>query len=366
MELVRRGQALSASNPLLVYSSINLGLLTDITGSLKFEVFDISDEVKQLTPVRVFPGSNQQSINLTTDRVSKGRYAASGWTVSGSQALGRHEIRWYVKTTPSASEVIQRKEFEVLPDIGGLNGAHYCSVSDLRDEGMTTSMLSDLKAFKVINRVSRYIERVTGRIFEAQYRSMFVDGTAGPCLFLDDPVIGVEALNVHVSPYEPEGYVMPDDIYVVYNRHLGGLRSPDDRDHPRIELLNDRSNLFGYVTRSDPPIVPHHAANVWNPGVQNVKVTGVFGYTDPDGSPWGATPEQLKHCAKLLCFREFPQMGSFDDREERKERWRIRGERTEDQSVNFETLKHQGVFTGDNEIDYILAQYTRPPQLAAV
>jgi hypothetical protein len=367
MELARRGQAGSVTNPFLTYSHISAGLLTDITGSLKFEIYDVSDEVKQATPVRVFPGSGQTTVDLNAHKLSTGRYAAVGWTVSGSEAIGRHEIRWYVQETLAATEHVIRKTFEVIPDLADFEGSHYCSVSDLRDQGYTSSMLSDIRALKTINTASAYIDRVTGRQFDAKYKTLLLNGSLAPDLLLEEPIVGIDNVRIHISPYEPNGFLMPNDIYVVYNRHLSqNLKSPDDRDNPKLALLSDRSGVFGYYGRSEVYSAPYHVGQIWNAGVQNVKLTGIFGYTEYDGSPWGRTPLQLVHCCKLLCVREMPQLADFDEREARKERWRLRSERSEDQSYQLETLKHQGTFTGDAEIDYLLAQYTRPMQIAAV
>ena len=94
-------------------------------------------------------------------------------------------------------------------------------------------------------------------------------------------------------------------------------------------------------------------------------MNGVFGYTDPDGSGVGHTPELIRHVTKLLVLREIPTMTDTSLREERQKRWRIVSERTRDQGYNLDPLRAHGGFTGDPEIDAILAAYQRPPQLGA-
>jgi len=104
---------------------------------------------------------------------------------------------------------------------------------------------------------------------------------------------------------------------------------------------------------------------VWLPGTQNIILEGLFGYTEPDGTLVGTTPELIRHVTKLLVLRELPVMTDLSRREERQRRWRLVSERTRDQGYSLEALQAQGAFTGDREIDVILASFSRPPQLGA-
>jgi hypothetical protein len=88
-------------------------------------------------------------------------------------------------------------------------------------------------------------------------------------------------------------------------------------------------------------------------------------YTDPDGPGAGRTPELIRHVIKLLVSREIPTMTDSSVREERQKRWRMVSERTRDQGYNLEPLHGQGGFSGDPEIDAILASYQRAPQLGS-
>ena len=70
-----------------------------------------------------------------------------------------------------------------------------------------------------------------------------------------------------------------------------GLGDPDDRKNPRLEFFHE-SDLLG--------VQPTPAASlglgplVWLRGAQNVVIDGLFGYTDPDGSAVGRTPELIR------------------------------------------------------------------------
>jgi len=104
---------------------------------------------------------------------------------------------------------------------------------------------------------------------------------------------------------------------------------------------------------------------VWPRGQQNVEARGVFGYTEPDGSPTGRTPELIRRVTMLLVLRELPLLGDVDAREDAQRRFRLTSERTRDQSYTLEALRLHGAFTGDPEIDNVLVAFMRPPDLGA-
>ena len=100
----------------------------------------------------------------------------------------------------------------------------------------------------------------------------------------------------------------------------------------------------------------------WPAGVQNVLVSAVWGYTDPDPNnvaPCGETAELVRHCCKLMVAREFPQLGDYDNREDRQHRHRIASEGGRDQRRTMQPLE-LGAFTSDVEIDRILEFLHRP------
>ena len=104
---------------------------------------------------------------------------------------------------------------------------------------------------------------------------------------------------------------------------------------------------------------------IWPRGSQNITLRGVFGYTEPDGSPSGKTPDLIRHATKLLVMRELPLLGNADQREDAQRRYRLTSERTRDQSYTLEALKLHGAFTGDPEIDNLLVAFVRPADVGA-
>lgn len=367
MPALARAQPSSCTNPVLdLFTQVN-GVLVDVA-VLEFQVFDVSDPGKQQNPLQVYPSSlgARASVDVAAlcplgQKLSTGHFVAP-WTPPQDEAIGTHEIRWFFRLTPTSPEQSFREEFEVLVEVAGFSGTGYAHVSDLRGEGVTPADASDARLQSLIVLASRYVERMTGRFFEPRLQTLTLDGSGARTLTFGQPIIGVENVFIDSSPYSPGDLPVDPSIYRVYNRHLTqGLLLPDDRDDPKLEFFHG-SDLLG--VRFEAPGLSL-ASLVWPRGQQNVTVRGVFGYTEPDGSPMGRTPELIRHATELLVMRELPRLGDVGRREEAQRRWRLTSERTRDQAYTLEALKVQGAFTGDSEIDNILAAFTRPPDLGA-
>lgn len=85
--------------------------------------------------------------------------------------------------------------------------------------------------------------------------------------------------------------------------------------------------------------------------------------------PRGVTPADIVRCCQLMVVRDLERIGRPGDREERLRSRFVKSLRTREQSVSFgfptdvgERRGHAfiGYFTGDPEIDNILARYSRP------
>jgi hypothetical protein len=359
MGALARGQSSDCSNPVLdLFTQVN-GVLVDVA-VLSFQIFDVSDPGKQLAPVQVYPAAAgaRAPVDVATlcpagDKLSTGHFVAR-WTPPIDEAIGTHEIRWFFRLTPTSPEQTFREEFEVLVEVAGFAATGYASVSDLRDEGITTADASDARLQRLIALASRYVERVTGRFFEPRAQTLRIDGAGGRVLALGHPIIGIDAVLIDSNPFSPGDLAVDPDLFRVYNRHLTqGMLLPDDRDHPRLELVHEEDVHLGL------------GRLLWPRGQQNVEVRGVFGYTEPDGSPTGRTPELIRHATKLLVMRELPRLGDADRREDAQRRWRLTSERTRDQSYTLEALRLHGEFTGDPEIDNILVAFVRPADFGA-
>ncbi len=349
------------------------GVLTDVA-ALSYQIWDNTTG----TPVQVYPDAfgGKQPVNVaaacpTGDKLGTGHYVAR-WDVPDTAPVGTWQVRWYIQLTLSVAEQTYIEDFEVLPEVVG-SGTYpsqdYCLVADMREEGVPVSVSDSLIA-KRITLASRFIEAATRRFFYPKEKTVKLDGRGGPKLLLQDPIIAIEEVRFEVSPLYPSEFTLVEnDIIRVYNRHLSqGLTEPDDRNNPRIELFNPAwvRPLGGGHTLLTALNFPR--------GQQNVQVKGVFGYTDPDPdatNTQGKTPDLIRHACKLLVMKELAKMSNVSARFDARNRFKLTSERTRDQAY---TLGGNGSaagglvgasFTGDPEIDHILAYYQRPPAMGA-
>ena len=96
-----------------------------------------------------------------------------------------------------------------------------------------------------------------------------------------------------------------------------------------------------------------------------MELSGLWGYTEPDGTPEGRTPPAIRRACMLLVLRWLSPLGDEDAAGDARNRWRIVEERTRDQSYKLAPVRGSGAFTGDPEIDAILARNRRPLGLGA-
>ncbi len=365
MTSIARGQASNGDNPILdIFTSVD-GILSDVA-VLQFQVFDITG-----SPVQVYPPSGRADVDVVgqpptpgAGKLGPGHFFAL-WTPDVTEALGAHRITWYFKATPTATEQVFSESFDVVDSASAAATAggefNYASVADMRAEGVPSSVL-DATILQRIGIASRFIDRATGRFFSPRSMTLTVDGRGGRMLLLDIPIIAVSRLTFETSPFQPSNLDIETDLMRVYNRHIRtGLLEPDDRDNPKIELYHASFD----ITHASPY---QYTRLIFPQGQQNITVTGLFGYTDFDGSATGKTPDLINHVCKLIVIRELQAMTKVAARGDAQNRWRLVAEKTRDQSYNLDPLGKRlgGLFTGDPEIDNVLASYMRPPRLGGV
>lgn len=359
MTVLARNVSYGPANPALVGYSRDGGYLVDCA-SLEYQIFDVSTDPKRLAPVRVCPPPpvpDRAVVNLVTDRLGPGRYAAT-WTVPDTEAIGAHLIRWFAKLTPTSPEVAWDEEFDVVEAVAAGVLPGYVTPSECRAQGITPAMASDVRLQQLIAEATRYITKVCGRCFIPTWKRVALDGRGSRNLLLDEPICAIEKVEVAYLDYDSTGVEGAD--YAVFNRHLSqGLLIPDDRENPKLVLEWANPHV-----EEDPTLLGRLA---WPLGEQNVVVTGVFGYTDPDGSPMGCTPTAIKRVAMLLIYRNLLPLITLSSAGT-VPAGAITSERTRDQSVSYAAPAVDAMsraFTGDAEIDQILAAYRRPGSMGA-
>ena len=149
----------------------------------------------------------------------------------------------------------------------------YCTVDDLRAEGVSEEDYSDEQLENLIADSCEFIDRITGQWFELREKVIRIDGRGGQNLVL--PIFLFVAYSVKV------GYEEIDD-YVLYNRM-------EDRAYPKIFRCSG-----------------------WPRGRMNINVSGLWGYVEEDGF----TPPAIKRAAMKLALYHFPALSDSNAQEE--------------------------------------------------
>ena len=197
----------------------------------------------------------------------------------------------------------------------------YCTIEDIRGEGVSESDYSDEQLERLIAVSCEFIDHVTGQWFEPREKVIRLDGRGGKNLVLPVFLYGVD--NVRIDHEDV-------DDYVLYNRM-------EDRAYPKIFRCAG-----------------------WPKGKLNVEVSGQWGYVEEDGT----TPSDIKRAAMKLALYNFPALSDAEAQEAKGLRGLLVSETTDGHSYELsnEAVSNlsSDVITGDAEIDQILRMYMRP------
>ena len=246
-----------------------------------------------------------------------------------------------------------KQRFEVVDNSKFSAGAQYTGLADSVDL-MQYSPFSTMAAGDVqvlIDKASKKIENLTGRFFTPRYMIYRLDGRATPGLMMPEPIIGISLLQIEsgATGLTMTLTVVSLDGVRVRSRHLTGMLDPDDRDNPGIDITRFEGILF-------------QTLSTFPKGPRTIHVTGVYGYTDPDGTPWGCIPKELTQVVGNFATKFLQDPFGLD-----LATWNpgiVQNAKTRDQSVSFYKLPY--VLTGDPSVDNILIRYLRPSHMSAV
>jgi hypothetical protein len=226
----------------------------------------------------------------------------------------------------------------------------YATVADLRAEGVSTAAAADDRLTSLLAEACPVIDRVTGWFFEPRPATFYLDGRGSRSIEPPVPAIRLDRLVIHGGhrPFAIHGRTVPFDL-------LGAVPvAPED-----IRIVGA------------PVVEPFEGPSIhlvhWHrfpPGIGNIEVSGLWGYTEADGSPTGRTPLSIRRAAMLLVLRQIPKLAGSESADARN-RWRLIEERTRDQSYRLAPLDAAGALTGDPEVDQLLYPYRRPFGLGA-
>jgi hypothetical protein len=205
----------------------------------------------------------------------------------------------------------------------------YCTVEDLRAEGVTEAQASDERLRLLIDEASAAIDRLTGWFFEPRVLVLRLDAYGTPTTEPPYPPIRLSRLAAGGQELPLD----PDELIIVGAPVQPGFHAP------RITLVN----------------------GVFPRGRGSVVASGVWGYTEPDGTPDGRTPLAIRRACMLLVMRLLQPVVNADPMEEARVRGRILSLRTRDQAVTFARAAQSGeVVTEDVQLDDLLRPYRRP------
>ncbi len=211
----------------------------------------------------------------------------------------------------------------------------YATVSDLRAEGVAPTTASDARLEALVADAGAFVESVTGWFFEPRSLTLRMDGRGHRTVEPAVPPIRIDALAVE---YEGALSTAPEDLVVE------GSPVPPGFAGPRLTLRHGRR---------------------FPKGVSNVTATGLWGYTEADGTPTGRTPAAIRTVTMQLVLRALPLLTNEEAWESARRRWRLSEERTRDQSYRLSPPTFSTFITGDPDIDLVLLRYRRPAGLGA-
>lgn len=341
MEGIGKNQTIGPDNPRLVwFVADDDGYLAD-PDAIDFQIWSIAS----LPGTKVVPGAGDwESLDLEANKVGTGHYAIP-WTIASGATSGLYKLIVKVDGGAQAETL-----FEILS--AGLElRSSYCLVAQAREEGVLVTDASDARLAKKLYEASRYVDQICERTFSPEYKTLVLSGRGNSTLFLDTPIIFIDAIDLNYGFADSEGFEPDQDAIHVYNRHITNRQlDPDDRDNPMIDFEG-----WTIENRKDA-----------------AEVSGVFGYTDLvyGGPAFGATPGRITEAAMRIAFMNLPKLMDPVDAEEsfaRRHGHLIRSESTGAQSYSMGAIEGGNSFwTGDPDIDKILADYKRPMAMGAV
>lgn len=209
----------------------------------------------------------------------------------------------------------------------------YATVTDLRAEGVTPAMATDARLSFLLDEACAFIDRVTGWFFEPRPLVLTFDGRGTPTIEPPVPPIRLDALAID------------GDAVSIASADLDVVGAPILQRAAAPRLTRKRGTF--------------------PKGTANVSASGLWGYTEPDGTAAGRTPPPIRLATLQLVMRALPLLGDPEAWTDARLRGRILEERTRDQSYRLSPPPFQSFITGDPDIDILILGYRRPAGLGA-
>ena len=230
----------------------------------------------------------------------------------------------------------------------------YATIAEVRAEGVPDTVASDARVQRALDLATADIDRYCGWFFESRSLVETLDGRGVQTLEPRFPPITINEITLNGTALDLD----PSKLEIV-----GSPLFPGDFIAPRLTRLPDYENTAQwYYGRTVSP--------VWTRGHANVVIDADWGYLEHDGTPTGRTPLAINQACLMIALRYIPELADSASQATVLEGHRLLSEKTEDQSYTLaprsaDAEEAGAPYTGDPNIDRILAQYTRPGGMAA-
>lgn len=261
----------------------------------------------------------------------------------------------YIDTTAPSSDYWYKTRYynsstllvsDLSPAIQGIDGGLYCTLQDIRDEGITVDELDDARAIKLSTAWQQWFEDMSGNFFVPKEATVDFDGDGTKMLQLPMPIIEVSELYIN----DDFTNAVDPSRYAVYSGR-GPVR--DDRRNPKIVLKTSSSSTRIYTSSG---------GSVFEIGNLNQRVVGTWGYTESDGS----TPYAVSRAILILvtATKEYLPDDQIDQLIGGRLVEEVTDRHRKQYADLFNRLKTWGP-TGITDVDNALRKYRRPTRVTA-
>ena len=329
---------------------------------------DVGDEVSY----RVLDPSGAEvvaatAVDLGNDQIRTGTFAPPiSVPADGTPGTWSIEWTWHYDIGDEIREYIEETRFDVVASGTPLvNG--YAQVLDARLQNVPDRITDDVIA-EQLQAATELFDDYTGQFFSPRYNAVDYDVRGnGVMVQTDVPIIALNAVEVIYPDLTNSSHLITPSDLRIYNRpHRGdrsraGVPGPDDRHAPKVELLR-----FSDSTRDNASRSGSFFARRFTPAQQNVTIAGWWGYTDPDGGPFGRTPLAVKRAVLRIALANLePLWEQYASGETAA--GPIVEMRTRQQTVKYATGAQggrsalaAGTITGDPYVDMVIRRYRAP------
>lgn len=209
----------------------------------------------------------------------------------------------------------------------------YITPTDLYlDENLDNTEYDSTHVAMRIEFAQQTIERVTGKFFEPVTMTLNLDGSGEEELLLPMPLRTFTQIR----------YRDDDNSFTELNKsNFHNYNQYFDRDYPRLAIIDTLDSLEISTDLFSFPV-----------GSGNIEITGEWAYLDRDGN----TPADIKMACKILTMDFINRAGDYTMREDL-ERRNLAEEEVDGHRWESHEKISGGKFTGNKEVDQILAHY---------